>query len=261
MKKNAAKDIKNDPSAFRRQVRVSALQVTGLTPDELSTALAYEVEAASGIPAAEAQVSWTAVVDPDPEFRLYDVIVRRKVEGSSGGKAEKIVRFFIFVSIALVLGIAVDFSLMFFKSRSIDKEILVRAPLDAEVRSIEYAAKVKREEAERKRAERQAKAAAQERVAEVRAAYSQLLGALASACGGKVVVKEISSIGPFAAEMRAVAASAQDGSEALSALTRAAKAVGWRAAPGDIITSENSIVEFSCKFIFSAVKLPSRNGR
>ena len=77
MSRKKTDSVMDDPSAFRQQVRMAAVQVTGLRPDELSTALAYEIEPFSGIPAAEAELAYSPVVDPDPTVSVYDVAVRR----------------------------------------------------------------------------------------------------------------------------------------------------------------------------------------
>ena len=78
MSRKKTDSVMDDPSAFRQQVRIAAVQVTGLRPDELAAALAYEVEPLSGIPAAEAELAYSPVVDPDPTVRVYDVAVRRR---------------------------------------------------------------------------------------------------------------------------------------------------------------------------------------
>ncbi len=261
MRRNAAKDVRNDPGAFRRKVRVPAMQVAGLTPEELSTALAYEVESASGVPAAEADIAWTSVVDPDPEMRAYDVAVRRKTASAASFGAEKVLKLLMFGAFALVAALVADFAYLTLRTRSVEKELAERAPLDAEIKSIDRRAKANRDEAARLRLARAQKEAAHFRVAALRRAHPALMDALANASGGRMVVREISPAGPFAVEMRAAAATAEDCAHSLSALTRAARSAGWRAWPGDITPGEGGMSVFSCRFAFDAAAASGKVGR
>ena len=60
---------KEDANAFRQQVRMAAVQVTGLRQDELAMALAYEVEPFSGVPAGDAEVAYVGITPCSPVLR------------------------------------------------------------------------------------------------------------------------------------------------------------------------------------------------
>ena len=98
----------DDESAFRQQVRMAAVQVAGLRPDELSAALAYEVEPFSGIPAAEAELAYTPVVYSDPAVRVFDVAVRRRKSRADKGGGRYLIPIIVVGIIALVIA-GIDF--------------------------------------------------------------------------------------------------------------------------------------------------------
>ena len=242
-----AKTVRDDPAAFRQQVRMAAVQVAGLRPDELAVALAYEVEPFSGVPAAEAEVSYSPVVDPDPAVRVYDVAVRRRRRRAGIG-AERLLVPAMAAGAALLAAAAVDFGILAYRTHCAERSIAERAPLDAQLRRVDGAARANREEARRLREARERSAAAQDRVERLRAAYPSLMDAVAGVCGGRMVVKSFASDGPFAVVLRAVAVSAQDAGEAMAQLTRAAAGRGWRVEPGGISSSaQGTTAEFTCR--------------
>ena len=83
MKKDSVGSVMADPSAFRTEVRMASVQVSGLTRREIEMALAYEVEPISLIPASEAQVDFNQIEGDDPAVVRYSVAVRRRTKGKT----------------------------------------------------------------------------------------------------------------------------------------------------------------------------------
>ena len=108
------KRIFSDRNAFRRTVNLAAVQVEGLSDDELSTALSYEVEPYSMIPAAEAEVAWKEIDGGDIAVKSFDVAIVRKQKkrGSIGEGLEKYLKAFVVLAIVLVMALAVDYVLL-----------------------------------------------------------------------------------------------------------------------------------------------------
>jgi len=236
----------DDPSAFRQQVRMAAVQVAGLKPDELAIALAYELEPISGIPAAEAELSFTPVVDSDPTVRVYDVAVRRrKAPAASGG--ERLLAPLLAIGIIALLGVAVDF---FFASRELDglkRDVAERTMLQSELDSLRNPAKSARAEARAIRERRESAARAQAEAAKARSAYADILEAIALACGDRAVVSSLEG-GAFSLKLTGLAVSAAAASDTLVALTDEARLRGWRLSPGLIaVRTPGQTTEFKCE--------------
>jgi len=229
----------DDPEAFRQQVRMAAVQVAGLRPEELAQALAYEVEPFSGIPATEAEVGFKTIADPDPSVRVYDVAVRRRKRrgASSGGLDRWLKPAVIFACVVGALMVADGIFLACRKS-SLAKSVAERRPLQTQLDRMRREAKSTRDGAAAIRLRREAVIRAQDEAANLRMAHADLLEELAAACGERAVVSTVSP-GEAARTLhvRAIGVSAEAAAEVMRLLTERASAKGWRVVPGTITAS------------------------
>lgn len=276
MRKRGVDSIMDDANAFRTQVRMAAVQVAGLRPEELETALAYEVEPFSGIPATEAELMFRPVADPDPAVRVYDVAVRRRRRETKRTLGDRLViplflvslsllyfvwgdhgnlerrRYLYLASIAERQGWAADVEKRRGGKTALDKET---AAINAEVGRINgETAKVNAEAAKQKaeakkvRDARNAAIAAQNVAESQRAAFQGLLEAIPKAFGEQTVLKAIATGDPFYARISAASVNARVASEAMTALSNEAAARGWSCTPGAMVSSElGATVNFECE--------------
>ena len=250
MRKGAAVPVRDDPSAFRQQVRMAAVQVAGLKPSELEMALAYEVEPSSGIPAAEAEIAFRLLTDDDPTVRVYEVAIRRRIgKAASGG--ERCVRLLAIVGVVVIALVAVDAARVLWTQSRLSSDVALRLRLDAKVKAVQREAKDARDEARGVRARREAAAKAQDDVARFRAAWPELLEAIASSCGDRAVLTSLSSGGPFRVKMTATAVSPRAAADVMVALTAAAGKLGWRVSPGATASSASgTTTRFDCELVY-----------
>ena len=250
MSKGAAVPVMDDPSAFRQQVRMAAVHVVGLKPTELEMALAYEVEPSSGVPAAEAEIAFRLLTDEDPTVRVYEVAVRRRLAKSASG-AERYVRPLTIVGVILVALVAVDATHALWTRSRLMRDVAERERLDAKIRAVQREAKSARDEAQKVRARREAAAKAQDDVARYRAAWPELLEAIAESCGEKAVLTSLSADGPFRVKMRATAVSPRAAADVMVALTAAAGKLKWRVTPGAAAASaRGTTTTFDCEIAY-----------
>ena len=246
MTRNGQSAAKSDANAFRQQVRMAAVQVTGLRPDELATALAYEVEPFSGIPAAEAEVTYVPVVDADPSVRVYDVAVRRKKSRSATGGARFLVPLLVIGALALVLA-AADFVFMQRRLGALRKEVAVQTNLEAQLDAVRRPAAAARAEAQALRERRETAARAQDEAARARAAYADILKAIAAAYGERAVLMTLDG-GPAVLRVKGVAVTAAAAADVQVALTKSAIERGWRLTLGPIaVRTPGLTAEFECE--------------
>jgi len=252
MKKNTEK-IWDDPKAFRQQVRMAAVQVAGLAPDELAVALAYEVEPFSSIPAAEAELVFRAVPDQDSSVRVFDVAVVRK-SGKSGGVSvpRRLVLWLGIAAVALLALAAFDFVRISSAERELSSETARRAALDRELQSLQRQIDANRREAKSLRDARVEAARAQQNAEVLRDVYRLLLATISDAFGDRAVLKEIRSPGnPYSAEIKAVSLGTKPASETLVRLSDALVPRGWKIEPGALSSdSQGGTVGFSCTLTF-----------
>ena len=246
MSRKKTDSVMDDPSAFRQQVRIAAVQVTGLRPDELAAALAYEVEPLSGIPAAEAELDYTPVVDADPTVRVYDVAVRRR-KGRAGTGGSRFLLPLVILGIFVLLVAGADFVRTSARLRALKKDVAAQGALQAQLDAVRSRARSARNEASAHRARREAAARAQDEAAKARAAYAEILDTIASACGERAVLTSLGG-DAFAIRLSGVAVTADAAAETLVALTEAAAKQGWRVAPGPIaVRTPGLTAEFTCE--------------
>ena len=253
MNEKDSEKLLNDPSAFRQRVRMAAVQVAGLAPDELASALAYEVEPFSGIPAGEAEVAYRVVVEPDPSVRVYDVAVRRRSgrgTKSSKGFERWLVPAYVFAAL-VVLAVGADYLHFRMRHAALAKEVAVQSRLEATLQSIRNRTKSRRDEASALRAAREAAIAAQDAVEKRRALFPGLLSVIGSAFADRAVLKSIASgEGAGAVRLAAAAANAEAAAEALTRLTAAATAKGWKVKTGGMSSrTEGATVAFDCEVL------------
>lgn len=235
MREKDQQRIWNDPNACRQQVRMISVQVEGLRPDELATALAYELEPVSGIPVAEAEVVWKPLPNEDPSFRLFDVaLVRRRRRGGARGSDLRVLCICcILAGLAMVL-VAVDAVTLKTRQTSLAREVAARQPLQDSIDLIRRKTASVRSETESIRRRRETEAKAQSDCAKLREAFVGMMDGVSGGCGGKAVVKSFVSEGPFDVRIRAVATDAQTAADVMVAMTRALDACGWDLTPGPV---------------------------
>lgn len=240
-------DVRNDPTAFRQQVRMAAVQVAGLRPEELTAALAYEVEPFSGIPADEAEVAYEPVEDADPSIRVYEVAVRRRTRGTGGrGGLERHLKPAVVVGCALLALVGIDFGVMAVRTARLEKVVARQGLLDAQVNGVRNAARQKREEIRAIREGRQAAERAQDAAARLRAAYAEMLSEIAAACETRAVVKSIGG-GARQIVLRAVGLSTAAAAETIENLSLRAAKCGWRLETGPIaVQGTGPMANFEC---------------
>ena len=238
--------IENDPAAFRTRVRMAAVQVAGLTPAELSAALAYEVEPFSGIPAADAEIAFVPAVDPDPAVRLFEVTVRRRPKAGIGGSAGRWLRTATVFALAVFAAIGFDWYFVSREVRSLAAEASFRQRLDNELKALRGRTRDLRGQAEKIRAERERGLAAQAECAAAREFHLGLFSALGSAFGSRAVLKSFDSDGkPYTLRFTAVAVNALAAGEVMAALGNFAAGKNLSFAPGPIRAVEHAVtVEF-----------------
>lgn len=243
------KDIKRifaDKDAFRREVSLARVQVEGLSRDELASALAYELEPYSKIPAIEADVAWRDVESPDGAMLVFDVaLVRRRSSAGGAAGPEKRLKALVFLGVAVVLAVAADGFLLKRRSGGLEKSLSERSPLQAELDRIAAKSSALQREAAAVRGAREEAVKAQGVCAAVRAAYPDFLDAL-SVIGGRAVVKKISrGDGDFSLAFTLASSDEKTGSEVMSDLARETARRGWELRPGDIAPAAGALVEFN----------------
>lgn len=252
-------DIFENPKAFRQQVRLAAQQVAALGDGELAGALAYELEPFSKIPAADADVAWRETPESNSAVKVYDVAVmpRRakkspRLLGDDARRLDFIVAAVAILAIALV---GADCWMLSSRLESARRDAALRIPLDEELRRLDACANALREELAALRARRETEETAQRRVDALRSAIPDVLGAIASECGGRIVVKEISTAAPYEITLVGVAATVESAADMMARLGDAVAAKGWRLAPGAIASNESrTMVDFSCRISFAQTK-------
>lgn len=243
------KTIFENPKAFRQQVRLAAVQVAALGDAELATALAYELEPFSKIPAADADVAWRESAESNATVKVYDVAVlhRRAGRRSNGqGGAKYLNAIVAAIALLTVAAVGVDYFILSSRKGELHREISAQMPLDVELRRLEDRERSLRNEARRIRERRVSEEAAQIRAGALRSAIPDALDAVAAVCGGKIVVKEISSPSPFELEIRAVAVTAENAAAIMAQLGDAVSAKGWGLEPTQLAAnSAGTMVDFS----------------
>ncbi len=249
-----ATSIWDDKTAYRQQVRMAAVQVEALSPDELRNALAYEIEPFSGVSAAAAEVAWREIEDPDKSVRVYEVAVRdgKSSKSHDGPAALRNMRCLAAIAVLAVAAAVADWALLSGRIAKLEKTVAEQSVLDARVSAERAKAAAARMAAERIRAGREAAARAQREVARLRGAYPGIMATLASVCGGRVVVKSLAADKPFELKLTAVAASADAAAATMAELTKAVSSQGWTLAPGPIAAAADGLTaEFSCVLALS----------
>lgn len=243
--------IFDNPRAFRQQVRMAAVQVAALGDGELAAALAYELEPFSKIPAADAEVAWKETAESNATVKVYDVAVVRRGENGHVRKAGSSRRLDIAVAAILLVAagaVAIDWWTVKTRNERLHRALAVQMPLDEELRRLDERKRAMHEEIRTIRQKREAAEAAQDRVAAMRCAIPEALGAIATVCGGRIVVKEISSPSPFELEMRAVAVSTENASAIMAQLAETLASRGWHLEPVRLSSNPAAATtEFTCR--------------
>lgn len=240
----------NDPGAFRQRVRMAAVQVAGLRPAELESALAYEVEPFSGIPASEAEVACRPVVESDPTVRAYDVAVRRRRgrTAAADGVGRLVKPAAVLAAVLLALA-GVDAAWLSMRESSLAKTVAEQARLDAEIQRIRGAARARSGEARAIREAREAAAKAQDEAARRRLVFPELMSVIGLSFSDRAVLKSMTSgERTLSVRLSAVAATSAAAAEALAKLTAAAAAKGWQVKTGGMAQRAlGTTVAFDCE--------------
>ncbi len=222
------KRIFADKDAFRREVSLARVQVEGLSRDELASALAYELEPYSKIPAIEADVAWKDAVSPDAAMRVFDVaLVRRRSAAGGAAGLEKFIRPLSAAAAALILALCGDYAYLRYRIDALEDSLASRAPLQRELDDLSRRASRLDRQTQDIRSTREAVQKAQRAFAGLRGAYPGLLEAL-SAVGGRVVVKSlVKGKDEFTVEFAFAAADGEAANEAMTLLSGELAKRGW----------------------------------
>ena len=259
MKKKNTDRIWNDPKAFRQQVRMAAVQVAGLSSDELAVALAYEVEPFSAIPAKEAELVFRPVVDPDTTVRVFDVAVVRST-GRKGGswKSHCVLLLLAAVSVTLCVLAWRDYKRIQAEEARLAAEIASRSSfagvlqnLQKELAELQKKIDENRNKAKSVRDTRVGITRGRQNTEVLRDVYRFLLATISDAFGKNAVLKEIKCPKPYSAEITAVSLNTKAASETLVNLSNALVPRGWSFEPGVLTNNEQTgTVGFSCTVTF-----------
>lgn len=237
--------IFSDKNAFRRKVSLALVQVEGLAEEELATALAYELEPYSMIPAADAAVAWRDEESPDRAMRVFDVaVVRRKPAGASSAAAGKWMKPLAAAAVVAIAAMACDYARLASRAGALEESLAARAPLQAELDSISARTAALKREASSIRSARERAAAADMECAGLRAAYPAFFDALSVAVGRVVVGNIAKGAEEFSLALTLAAADGKTGSEAVCDLAREASSRGWEFSLGDITASDGGLARF-----------------
>jgi len=242
MMKNESSNGRADGGTFRQQVRLPALQVAGLGDDDLALALAYELEPASGIPAAAAVVSFRPVADADPTVRVYDVTVTRRAAARAGA-GSRAFAWLLGAGLVWLAVLAADAAYTHHRAAEAARLAAERTALDAQLRAVRNEAQDARAEAEALRAAHAAQERAQARAADLRAEHGALLADVAAAYEARAVVTGL-DIGETRATLAATALTPQAASEAAAALAVRVKPRGWSVRTETMETT--ATIAFTC---------------
>lgn len=241
-----------DRSAFRRTVRLARVQVEGLSDDELSGALAYEVEPYSSIPAAEAAVAWQRRESGDPAVEEFEVAVirRRRTDGFEERFARWLKPLTV-LAVAVLAAVGVDYWAAAREKSNLEKSLARRSPLQAELDRLDRRIASLRKDAGEIRRTRENAACAQRECARLRAAFPGFFEAAASLKGGAVLKKIEGEEGDFAVRLVFAAVDGQAAATAMADLTAALSQKGWEFIPEGIFPAGGgSTVEFKGKAAF-----------
>ena len=252
MKKRDKDGIWDDPKAFRQQVRMAAVQVAGLSPEELAIALAYEVEPFSAIPAKDAEIMFRPVADPDATVRVFDVAVRRKRRKSGNSCLVNCVLGVVgLVAIALLVYAWRDYERIKAEEASVAAETTKRSAFGGELAALQKAVDKNRNETKAHRDNRVAVTRGRQNTEVLRDVYKTLLATIAESFGDSAVLKQIKCPKPYSAEITAMSLSTKAASETLVRLSGALVPKGWTIEPGPLTSSgSGSSVSFTCTVTF-----------
>ena len=252
MKTKRKDKIWDDPNAFRQQVRMAAVQVTGLSADELAGALAYEVEPFSSIPAKDAELVFRPVADPDATVRVFDIAVVRASRKQGGSWVSHCV--FILLGItAIALGVYAwrDYNHIKSEEVRLAAETVRRNAYGGELAALQKKIDENRNAAKATRDARVATTRGRQNTEVLRDVYRLLLETVSNACGERSVLKEIKCPNPYSAEIKAVSLGTKSASETLVNLSSALVPRGWTIEPGALTFSGvGGTVSFSCTVTF-----------
>jgi hypothetical protein len=247
---NSEKDIKRifgDKNAFRREVALAAVQIEGLGEGEISTALAYEVEPYSAIPAAAAEVAWREIEGDDPSVRIFDVAVVRRAEKKNAAGLARWLKPAMMLGVLILIAVGADYAYLEYRTSRLEQSLAAREPLQRELDRIAKKRDGFRRRAAEIRSGREAAVKAQDDCAALRRAYLDFFEVL-SALDGKAVIKSISAgKDPFSLEFSLLAVDERSGSSAMSALTGDLADRGWELQIGDLGADVGAMVRFRGK--------------
>ena len=252
MKKKDKDRVWDDPKAFRQQVRLAAVQVAGLSPDELEVALAYEVEPFSAIPAKDAELVFRPVDDPDATVRVFDVAVRRRQQKSGGSCLLNIVLGVVgLAAIALLVLAWRDYEHIKAEEARLAAETTRRSAFAGELAALQKAVDKSRNETKAHRDNRVGITRGRQNTEVLRDVYKTLLATVSEAFGNDAVLKQIKCPKPYSAEITAMSLNTKAASATLVRLSSALVPKGWTIEPGPLTSNgSGGTVGFSCTVTF-----------
>lgn len=252
MNKKDKERIWDDPKAFHQQVRLAAVQVAGLSPDELAVALAYEVEPFSAIPAKDAELVFRPVDDPDASVRVFDVaVVRRQQKSGDSFLLNIALGIAGMVAIALLVLAWRDYESIKSEEARLAAEATRRAAFAGELAALQKAVDKNRNETKAHRDNRVAVTRGRQNTEVLRDVYKTLLATISEAFGNDAVLKRIKCPKPYSAEITAMSLNTKAASATLVRLSGALVPMGWTIEPGPLVSNESEgTVGYSCTVTF-----------
>ena len=252
MSNSGKEKIWDDPKAFHQQVRMAAVQVAGLSPDELEIALAYEVEPFSAISAKDAQLVFRPVADPDATVRVFDVAVVRKRRKTGDSLAVNCVLALLGLVAAALLAMAWrDYEHIKAEEVRLAAETTQRSAFAGELAALQKAVDKNRNDTKAHRDNRVAVTRGRQNTEVLRDVYRTFLSSVSGSFGDNAVLKQVKCPKPYAAEITAMSLSTKAASETLVKLSGALVPRGWTIEPGTFNPGgPGGTVGFSCTLSF-----------
>jgi hypothetical protein len=223
-----------DKGAFVSTVRLARVQVEGLGDAELKSALAYEVEPYSSVPAAEAEVAWRRIESGDAAVEAFEVAVVRRRKDGVEEKLGRCLKPLTFVAAAVLLAAGADYAVMAHERARLEDSLARRLPLQEELDRIDRRAAALRSRADKLRLDREAAAKAQSECARLRSAFADFADAV-SAIGGESVLKSVEEgDGEFSLRLEFASVDERSAAAAMAGLTESLARKGWDFIPEGI---------------------------
>jgi hypothetical protein len=251
---NDAKDrerIFADKGAFVSTVRLARVQVEGLGDAELKSALAYEVEPYSSVPAAEAEVAWRRIESGDAAVEAFEVAVVRRRKDGVEEKLGRCLKPLTAAAALALLAMAADYAVMARARSRLESSLARRLPLQEELDRIDRRAASLRDRAGKLRLARETAAEAQNECARLRSAFAGFTDAVSELDGASVLKSVEEGEGEFSLGLAFASVDERSAAAAMAELTASLARKGWDFIPEGISPAgAGGTVEFRGKAVF-----------